>query len=473
MRKIRITPWKPNDRRVYCATFNDARGRRVTRSLGTEDESAALLICAGLARLAQVKVKSKDEAPADVARHVVALYCGEPRPVPVSVEIPVGPKQDMLDDPERRNDILVALVERERVIAENVVLRRELERVSAELAAIKNSAIARALKSEGQCPSLKEALAQFEGHMTATTAGSNAKAVVAIAQRFVDSIPGTKSPTEVTPAQINRWLDSETKDVEQAVARRAKLRNRLGRFLGWCATTWAFVSPMTSVRAPSKSQLQRERGEIHWHELADVEAALAKLPTEYWKTLVSTLAFAGLRLAELVWLRRSDVQQLADGRRQLWITTVQDGHGGRHALKTGHSERAVEIHPKRLWPLIEAHLKDRAGEVFLFPMPPDMRRRSRESGGHPERWVEHTLGLMLSGDTGGKALNKEGELSKPPRPGLLPKGMGPASLRRTFGSLLLRSGASVAAVAAAMGNTPNVVQTHYARILGSEVRVAF
>lgn len=200
----------------------------------------------------------------------------------------------------------------------------------------------------------------------------------------------------------------------------------------------------------------------HWHELPEVEAALEALPSDYWRALVATLAFAGLRLAELVWLRREDVQVQGD-RRQLWVTTVEDGHGGRHALKTGHSERAVEIHPTRLWPLLERHLVDGAGEVFLFPA--STRRRARASAGHPERWVEHTLGRVLSGDPGGA--------TRSPRAGLLPEGMGPASLRRTFGSLLLRSGASVAEVAAAMGNTPAVVQAHYARVLGSEVAVRF
>jgi hypothetical protein len=51
--------------------------------------------------------------------------------------------------------------------------------------------------------------------------------------------------------------------------------------------------------------------------------------------------------------------------------------------------------------------------------------------------------------------------------------MNAKSLRRTFGSLLIRSGATEAQVAAAMGNTPSVVRAHYARILGGEVDVDF
>jgi len=68
--------------------------------------------------------------------------------------------------------------------------------------------------------------------------------------------------------------------------------------------------------------------------------------------------------------------------------------------------------------------------------------------------------------------DKEGNIL-PQQPGLLPRGMTAKSLRRTFGSLLLRSGKTTAEVAAAMGNTEDVVREHYARILGCEVDVDF
>jgi integrase len=51
--------------------------------------------------------------------------------------------------------------------------------------------------------------------------------------------------------------------------------------------------------------------------------------------------------------------------------------------------------------------------------------------------------------------------------------MNAATLRHTFGSLLLRSGKTYAQVAAAMGNSESTVREHYARLGGHEVDVDF
>lgn len=210
---------------------------------------------------------------------------------------------------------------------------------------------------------------------------------------------------------------------------------------------------MAQVPGPRMQQLARQRDEIHWHELDEVDAALKALPNDYWRALVATLAYAGLRLAEVVWLRRSDIEEIGE-RRQLWVSTVDEGDGDRHELKTEHSRRTVEVHPKKLWPRLKAHLAATKSEVFAFPIPKGIKRRPRNKGGaHHERWLVPTLSTRLAK--------------------LLPESMNARSLRRTFGSLMLRDGKSVAEVAAAMGNTPDVVQKHYARILGSEVRVGF
>jgi len=75
------------------------------------------------------------------------------------------------------------------------------------------------------------------------------------------------------------------------------------------------------------------------------------------------------------------------------------------------------------------------------------------------------MGGYLTGDPGGK--------TRSARAALLPPGMTAKSLRRTSGSLLLRSGKSPSEVAATMGNTVAMVQEHYARIIGAEVEVDF
>lgn len=57
--------------------------------------------------------------------------------------------------------------------------------------------------------------------------------------------------------------------------------------------------------------------------------------------------------------------------------------------------------------------------------------------------------------------------------GPLPKHITCLTLRRTFGSLLLRSGKTYTEIAAAMGNTPEVARKHYAKLEGCEVEIDF
>lgn len=106
--------------------------------------------------------------------------------------------------------------------------------------------------------------------------------------------------------------------------------------------------------------------------------------------------------------------------------------------------------------------------MFFFPVLGSMRKRKRAALGHPERWLPTTLTFVLRGHPGSKD-----KLKRPSMSGLLPKGMNAASLRHSFGSLLLRSGKTYAQVAATMGNSEAVVMEHYARIQGREVEVNF
>ena len=177
--------------------------------------------------------------------------------------------------------------------------------------------------------------------------------------------------------------------------------------------------------------------------------------------MVSTLAYAGLQLAELVWLRKGDVAIAPDGKSgKIRITTVDDGDGGTHLLKTDHRRREIDIHPdllKRMKTYLASHYP---GEVFLFPIPKNMQVMEGR-----ERWLVNSLSQKLRRHEGGKR-RKATE-------SLLPSGMNAQSLRRTSGSLLLRAGKNYAEIAAAMGNTPEVAASNYARLRGAEVKVDF
>lgn len=461
-RRYRVSPLRRPGREAYSTTFRDIAGGQVTRGLGTTDELEARLICDALVLLREREIERPASAPPGLHPRAVALYFGVELETVAEVAHPYDGALEVTDHGlaslglDDRRAVVDAIARAHELRARNAELEAEVVDLRHRLEALEASTIARAAAAADRCPPMSTALELFETHLHASVSKGQADALMSITRRFTGSLKGVRTPAHVTPDHVSTWIDDFCKGADKAATRRWKARLRVGRFLNWAAKLYGFPSPMYQVPAPTAHQLQRESGEIHWHALKDVDAAIKALPDDYWKALVATLAFAGLRIAELVWLRRSDIE-LVGKRRQIWVSTVDDGHGGRHELKTGHSRRTVEVHPTKLWPLLKKHLAKTKGEVFAFPMPEDVKRQARLSGGHTERWVTATLSRRLSGGVGG----------------FLPEGMSARTLRRTFGSLMLRDGKSVAEVAAAMGNTPAVVQAHYARILGSEVRVGF
>ncbi len=460
-----ITPYQAPGRLGWNASFYDRTGRRVTRGLGTRDEAEAQLLCRALALLHHHKPASPEDAPSSMPPRALELYFGAGVVGPFELRKSINADRVarvLESDVPAELRLVGAEIARDQLERELAEEREARARLQGQLDVLRASALGRAVGAEGLCPDLAQAIDEFSLHMRSAATANHAKYLVSVARRFVKSLPSdVRKPVQITSTHVDGWLASEAEDADLPIVRRARHRARLGKFINWAAKTWGYVSPMKAVQAPTLQQLERLRDDIHWHELEEVEAALQAIEAGYWRTLVAVLAFAGLRLSELAWLRREDVTAIDGGaRHQLWIATVDDGHGAKHELKTGHSRRAVEVHPVRLWPLLQGHLESGAGEVFLFPVPKDVRRKPRQAG-HPERWLPTALGRRLGGESW-----KE-------RSGVLPAGMSVMSLRRTFGSLLLRSGCSAEQVAAAMGNTPGVVRKHYARILGAEVEVRF
>lgn len=455
--KYHVKPRRQPGRSSFVATFRDHTGAQVTRGLSTVDERTAQLVCAGLVWLHHHRhdVPTPSDAPADISPRAAALFWGlerAPAARAIQVEAPLELSPDWLAQlpPLLSSQVWRLMRDYEALSAERERLQVELAAAHRELLGLRSSVLARAAAAEAACPPISEALTAFRAHLAAVSSATNARLVGRLAERFTATI-AAQTTAEITPAQVGGWLDREAAKAPSPAIRRARHRIKLSRFLTWASRTYGHANPLDAVPPPSASQLEREQTDIHWHEIAVVEAAIEGLEP-YWRALVGTLAFAGLRLSELIWLRRVDVR--AEGERRLLTITTVEGEGGRHAVKSTHSRRSVEVHPTRLWPLLERHLADGAGRLFVFAMPPSVRRRPRNGVGvDAERWRIDTLSRHLAR--------------------VLPAGVSPRSLRRTFGSLLLRDGCSPAEVAAAMGNTPDVVRRHYARILGSEVAVRF
>ena len=470
-----VKPLIRNDGSFYSATFKNASGERVTRGLGTNNRGTAGLICAGLVTLHEAGITSAADTPIDVSLEAARLYFGnlDHEEHAADIQMPLAAVQTQLENfpVSIRAKMLPVLLERDRLRKSNELQRLEIagqKRTIAllkdELADLKRSVLGRAIEAGKNVPPLEAALKLFEATMKAETTDFNAGVVLSVVRRFCITLPPErKNAVEISADDIGRFLDAETAkgDENKRATRRDAIRRRLGRFINWSAKRWKYPSQMLDVRAIDRGALDREKGEIQYHALSEVEAAIAKLPNEYWKTLVATLAYAGLQLAELVWLRKSDVHIAPDGKSgKLLITTVDDGNGEKHLLKTDHRRREVNLHSTLLLPLIKNYLlSEYPGELFLFAIPKMDRCDDRE------RWLVNSLSTKLRGHVGGKR--------RKPTPALLPIGMNAKSLRRTFGSLLLRSGKTTVEVAAAMGNTPEVVTRNYARLRGHEVSVDF
>ncbi len=493
---------------IFVATFYNSDGARVTRSLGVAARDRAGQICAGLVILHNRKVKTEDEALLlDVDPACIALFfarAGERRKAAIA-----APSEDVAASVarlRRKFQGAAPVVDAPEIDAEKLRSKRaenvfrtklgeEYQKRLADqqaLANLERSVLGKAAQATKNAPGLETARAAFEAHLERTVKKpvDYTKPLDDFLKHLSTHAPAVANIAAVEPGHLLSFLDTAAvPNPNKKSIRRHNLRKLVGRFFNWAAQRYGIVSPMSGVKAVPAKALRRERGEIHWHSLNEVERALKAIPARlkaaghadesgtvpeadiaYWRALVSMLGFAGLQLAELCWLRIEDVQwRSARMRATVWITTVDDplDDTQRHLLKTDNRVRHVDLHPRHLLPLIREHVDaGRSGSHFLFPMQTDRKRRGLKE--NDERWREQTLSTVLRGHVGGKDRKR-----RKPTPGLLPKGMNAKSLRRTFGSLLIRSGKTTEQVAAAMGNTPEIVREHYARIMGCEVDVDF
>lgn len=498
-----VTPSPTRNGGSYKATFRDASGARVTRGLGTKNHGRAKQICGGLIRLYGIRPRNIADCPDDVDDDAKALYFNLKRP---KAGLVIAPDDELPADPGAFDVELAAfpagaarkaaykiLLERhflrqrvKRLEGTSKSLNLKLQALSEQHEALGRSIVAREIEKAANAPGIDEALAQYEVRLTTSTTPGNAASCMSEARRFCAWLkPKPLSPLDITADQIGKYLDERTseKATGKPLSRRRNLHIRLARFINWASETFDYPSQMARVSMPSKQRIAAEKGEIVWHTKKEVEAAIEGLPKRlraalgfdgaeldravvYWKALVATLAYGGLRLSELCWLRVADLEIEKGGKRgRLRVTVVEDEHGGRHSLKTGGSHRWVSLEPDLLLPRIRAHLDaGGAGDFYLFAMPAGRRRRAREKGkGLAERWLPTSLGVMLRGHPGGAKRRKT--------PPLLPDYMNAQTLRHTAGSLLLRAGKSEEEVAAFLGNTPDVVRSNYARLTSKEVDV--
>lgn len=208
-----------------------------------------------------------------------------------------------------------------------------------------------------------------------------------------------------------------------------RARRKLHRFFKWVSINHNIDNLVTRI----ETKKEPIKGGIKWPTLEEVQEEL-KHQNNYWRAIIGVMAFAGLSAHEVRGLKKEDVTK-----ESISVHPTEE-----RSTKTYNRIRQVKIHEKYLKPLLDEYEKERKESSLYFP--------SCVAGS--ELWRHDTFS------------NKFRKILKN-------KDITALTLRRTFGSLLLRSGKSSAEVAAAMGNTEEMVRKHYARLLGSEVDIDF
>ena len=425
-------PFLSPGRHTYNAPVTDWQGKRSNKSLGTKDVSEARAICRELNDLAKSQLMPDDSALSLVSPIAYRLFYNEEK------FIKLDDSSAPVTGPIDRGIANVML-------AELVALRKqvkELQGFKDRYEALSNSIEGRRLKAEEVSPTMAAVAAAYALDVAnLSRKGSLHKTWF---KRFSVHVGTDCKISAITPGQIAEYIQLDAAKHPGETIRTKKTRALVSRFFHWAAINHGVPNPMDQVPAP---RIQGTR-DIAWHTIEEVEAVLGKLPT-YWRGLVAVLAYAGLSAHELRGLRREDLhetksQAKAKGKRAVkGLRFLRVTPHDKRSLKTSKRQRNVAI-SKRLAPILDAHLAELSQDSeYLFPA---------LTGSGP-MWKADTLTDCIGT--------------------WLPKGMTCLSLRRTFGSLLIRSGRTAEEVSAAMGNSPAMVHAHYARILGGEVEIDF
>lgn len=226
-------------------------------------------------------------------------------------------------------------------------------------------------------------------------------------------------------------------------------RRTISYFYKWAQFEYNCQSPMPGTKTKSDKDNNHE---IEWLNLNEIKFLLDYINTGnkeldlYWRTATAIMCFAGLSAHELRALHTSNVDL------DKMIICVRPCEIAKVSLKNIKRNRNIMINDL-LKPYIEAYLKTKFPSKHLFI---DLRFKDNRP------WNKKGFSWAINGEA---CKNK---------PGVFPdeindKNCGCLILRRSFGSLMIRSGKTFAEVAALMGNSINMVELHYGRLKANEV----
>jgi integrase len=243
---------------------------------------------------------------------------------------------------------------------------------------------------------------------------------------------------ELTPLRIEQFMRSLLREgVGEASAEKAwiVLSSMFGRAEAW---GWLARNPVKAAKKPRKKNSRRVPRALSIAEVESIRAAMEQPDA----TLVSVLAYAGLRPGEALALRWGDIKD--DTIRVARALSF----GEEKSTKTGRA-RTVAMMPALRWELALWRLASGrpSADAYLFPG----RDGLPWDEGKYRRWRRFTF-----------------------KPALAAAGLDPDvrvyDLRHHRASMLIKSGANIVEAARQLGHSPTVLLDTYAHVIdGSPV----
>lgn len=275
--------------------------------------------------------------------------------------------------------------------------------------------------------------------------------VKAYLKRFMKAMGEGKPANEITEREVATYVAGLKGMDGQRVSEimRKRTRETACRFLDF-ATRGNFNAKL--VPTVKTKDIRREAKAIVWLEKKEVDRLLAKIPKDdehglYWRDVAQIQVAMGWRPSELLILQTA----LATDK-VITLEPVTDPKTGEIIGKTGG--RSVRV-PSAAKAAVRRRIK--AGHDLLLPKLTRHRKAAR-GGLLRDAWIEGTFCDQY------RSILREAA-----RKARIKKPIDSRTFRRTFGSLQLRAGRKPHEVAELMGDLPETVKRHYARILAHEI----
>ena len=211
------------------------------------------------------------------------------------------------------------------------------------------------------------------------------------------------------------------------------------------------VFSRTEVDTIGSHKVRREQKEVIWLENGDGEKLVSKmyyLHGDYWGDIARFQLSTGWRSEEMPFLQAALCTD-----KVITFETVHDPVTGKTNGKSG--KRSVQV-PKVARQAVRRRLSTNG--TFLFPMEAKRKRNRKCCKLLVDAWNEKYFNTKYRVRL--RAAAEKAKIKKP---------IDCRILRRTFGSLLIRASRSVYEVSKLMGNSPAIVEKHYARLLAEEI----